>query len=88
MISKPIRLGVLCLAPLFVGGAITSDQLATERGQTNAESRNTGEKQSEERALKVQYLEIVTPSVTETCDALAQAHGVEFSEPVPQFGSP
>ena len=38
-------------------------------------------------AMKIQYLEIVTASVNETCDALAQAHGVVFSEPVAEFGN-
>lgn len=37
--------------------------------------------------MKVQYLEIVTPSVNETCDALAQAHGVVFSEPIAELGN-
>jgi len=37
--------------------------------------------------LKVQYLEIVTSSVKETCDALAEAHGVVFSEPIAEFGN-
>ena len=37
--------------------------------------------------MTIQYLEIVTASVNETCDALAQAHGVVFSEPVPEFGN-
>ena len=37
--------------------------------------------------MKVQYLEIVTPSVNETCDALAAAHGVVFSEPIAEFGN-
>jgi predicted enzyme related to lactoylglutathione lyase len=44
-------------------------------------------KQVEETALKVQYLEIVTPSVNETCDALAHAHGVVFSEPIAELGN-
>jgi predicted enzyme related to lactoylglutathione lyase len=58
-----------------------------ERAHTSAESRNIGEQQSEERALKVQYLEIVTPAVAETCDALAQAHDVDFSDPIAQLGN-
>lgn len=37
--------------------------------------------------MKIQYLEIVTPSVDETCDALAQAHGVVFSQPIPELGN-
>ncbi len=87
MISSPLRLSVLCLAPLLLVGASTSDQSAMDRGQTNVESRNSDEKQVEETALKVQYLEIVTPLVNETCDALAHAHGVVFSEPIAEFGN-
>ncbi len=37
--------------------------------------------------MKVQYLEIVTPSVNETCEALAAAHGVVFSEPIAALGN-
>ena len=37
--------------------------------------------------MKVQYLEIVTPKVAETCAALSQAHGVDFSQPIAEFGN-
>ena len=37
--------------------------------------------------MLVQYLEIVTPDVEATCDALAQMHGVSFGEPVPELGN-
>ncbi|MEL6739594.1 MAG: hydroxylase [Planctomycetota bacterium] len=37
--------------------------------------------------MKVHYLEIVTPSVEETCKALAEAHGVAFSEPIAELGN-
>ncbi|MEM0983377.1 MAG: hydroxylase [Planctomycetota bacterium] len=37
--------------------------------------------------MTVQYLEIVTPKITETCAALAGMHGVEFSEPIPELGN-
>ena len=33
------------------------------------------------------YLEIVTPSVNETCDALEKAHGVTFGEPIAELGN-
>ncbi len=36
--------------------------------------------------MQVQYLEIVTPKVEETCAALAEAHGVAFSEPEAALG--
>ena len=45
------------------------------------------EKPVEEKAVKIQYLEIVTPAVEETCDVLAKAHGVTFSEPIPELGN-
>jgi predicted enzyme related to lactoylglutathione lyase len=37
--------------------------------------------------ITVQFLEIVTPSVDETCALLAETHGVTFSDPVPEFGN-
>lgn len=37
--------------------------------------------------MKVEYLEIVTPKVAETCEALSKSHGVEFGEPVPALGN-
>ena len=87
MISSRLRLSVFCLASLLLVGAATSDPSAMDRGQANAESSKPDEKRVKETALKVQYLEIVTPLVDETCDALAQAHGVVFSEPIAEFGN-
>ena len=40
-----------------------------------------------EPSMRVQYLEVVTPEVEATCDALAQMHGVSFGEPVAAFGN-
>ena len=37
--------------------------------------------------MQVQYLEIVTPEVDETCAALAAQHGVTFSAPEPGLGN-
>ena len=37
--------------------------------------------------MKVQYLEVVTPDVDQTCAALAAAHGVTFSDPVMALGN-
>ena len=39
-----------------------------------------------EPAACIQYLEIVTPDVDTTCQALAAMHGVTFSEPDPSMG--
>jgi hypothetical protein len=87
MNSLPIRLGVLCLAPLLLAGAGTSNQPTNDRGQTTNESENRAGQRVEAKSLKVQYLEIVTASVNQTCDALAAAHGVVFSEPIAEFGN-
>ncbi len=72
MNASRLRSGILCLAPLLLLGA----------GSTHGEQARV-----EEKTLTVQYLEIVTPSVDATCDALAKAHGVVFSAPVPEFGN-
>ncbi|MCA9292750.1 MAG: ester cyclase [Phycisphaerales bacterium] len=40
----------------------------------------------EEQSMQIHYLEIVSPDVEQTCEALASAHGV-FSAPVPELGN-
>ncbi len=75
MIRSPIRTIALCVASALFVLALTSGQFAMGRNQAG------------ERAMTVQYLEIVTPMVEETCDVLAGAHGVEFGDPIPEFGN-
>ena len=91
MIVSLLRLSVLCVACLlFVGlfaGAAASVQQAADQKRTTAESKPHEKTHAKENALKVQYLEIVTPSVDETCEALSKAHGVVFSDPVPELGN-
>jgi len=87
MITTPLRLGVLCLVPVLIAGATTSHQPSADREQTQAESKRLDEKQREENTLKVHYLEIVTASVNETCDALEKAHSVTFGEPIAELGN-
>ena len=82
MRSRTLRMSVLCLVPLLIVGAVTSAQQMKERGETRAEKN-----QARENAMVVQYLEIVTPAVQETCQALAEAHGVTFGDPIPEFGN-
>jgi predicted enzyme related to lactoylglutathione lyase len=40
-----------------------------------------------EKAIQVQYLEIVTPDVDAMCGTLEELHGVRFSDPVAEFGN-
>ncbi len=54
---------------------------------SQATSQRQDGKAAGEIAVKVQYLEIVTPAVQETCTALAKAHGVTFSDPIPELGN-
>lgn len=72
MIATTLRVGVLCLVPVLIA-------CATFGPQTRAAEAV--------KALNVHYLEIVTPSVDETCAALEKAHGVTFSAPVPELGN-
>lgn len=84
---SPTRLSIFCIAPLFLLGIAAINQPSLASDGSAAECMNHAEKQDEAKVLKVQYLEFVTPSVNETCDALAAAHGVVFSEPIAELGN-
>jgi predicted enzyme related to lactoylglutathione lyase len=43
--------------------------------------------QTKEKAMLVQYLEVVTADVDATCAALAELHGVRFGAPEPALGN-
>ena len=73
MNTRATRSVLLCLAAMLLVGAAAMNE--------------PDARQAQENALKVEYLEIVTPSVQETCEALGRAHGVEFGEPVPALGN-
>jgi predicted enzyme related to lactoylglutathione lyase len=47
----------------------------------------SGMRPSGEKAMLVQYLEIVTPDVAATCAALEKLHGVSFGEPDAGLGN-
>ncbi len=87
MKTTRIRLGVLCLVPALLVGAAACDQSPPEQAGASAEAASTNGEHAQQRGLNVHYLEIVTPSVDETCEALARAHGVEFTEPVAELGN-
>jgi len=77
MKSPAIPLSILFLASVLLIGASTVDQSTTDRDDPQTES-NT---------MQVQYLEIVTKSVNETCEVLSKSHDVEFSKPIPELGN-
>lgn len=73
MRTNPLAIFLLCLAPL-VGCAAQTKHAETPP-------------QHAEAAMNIHYLEIVTPDVDATCDALASAHGTTFDEPIPELGN-
>ncbi len=64
-----------------------SERPTTDRGTSNAEPEQRDGQPPVEQTTKIEYLEIVTPSVDETCEALAQVHGVVFGQPVAALGN-
>lgn len=77
-----LRLIALCFVSLLFMGAA-----ASERWQTRARSDELDRPQVKADAIKLQYVEIVTPSVDETCKALADVQGVTFREPIAELGN-
>jgi len=55
-----------------------------QSGSALADDHQAGET---DQSIKVHYLEIVTPMVRETCEALSETHGVVFGEPIAEFGN-
>ncbi len=45
------------------------------------QSANDKQQAQEKEAMLIQYLEVVTPNVDETCSALEKLHGVTFGSP-------
>lgn len=72
MIANAVRLVLLCLLPVPI--------LTTAVGGENPDHE-------EERAVMIQYLEIVTPDVDATSDALEATRDVSFGEPIPELGN-
>ena len=70
---------LMWLAPALVACAFVTvhqDQPAADSGES-----------MKEQVIQVHYLEIVTPDVDETCEALEKLHGVKFAEPEAAFGN-
>lgn len=70
--------GTLVLLSIGAGWHTQSDPNST---------RLDASSQAGDSSIQVHYLEIVSSSVDQTCEALEEAHGVEFGEPVPELGN-
>ena len=86
MTLTPFRLVVACLVPSLFAGVVVAHQSGAADDQINDEMEVVTD-MAEEKSLTVQYLEIVTPAVDKTCEALSGAHGIVFGDPVPEFGN-
>lgn len=72
MMTRAVCGLLLCVVPVsFVG--------IEERNDTHADQQG--------EAVPVHYLEIVTPNVDGTCEALEAMRGVSFGEPIPELGN-
>ncbi len=86
MIPHPIRAAFLCVVPLSIAcSPEASDTLAQPEPPT-VEAGRSHQEVIEGGAVKVHFLEIVTPDVDATCEALERLQGVSFSEPIPELG--
>ena len=82
-----ISLGILGLASLLLVGAAAVHQPAPAPTVSDAQTNERDADRAEARAVEIRYLEIVTPSVDETCAVLAETHGVVFGDPIPALGN-
>ena len=75
---------------VWIALALAACQAPEAQGVTETSAAHRNEETPEfevETAMRVGYLEIVTPDVDATCGALEELHGVTFSEPVAEFGN-
>ena len=86
MITQPLRGGMLCVATLLLVGVAVSNRSATASGHTSAEAHAGLQGHAAADALKIHFLEIVTPSADATCEVLSQIHGADFGDPVAELG--
>ena len=87
MTSRAVRAALFCVVPLLVTSTPEVGGTPARLAQPTPEARKSHQGFKEEDAVKVHYLEIVTPEVDATCDALEHLQGVRFGEPIPEFGN-
>ena len=78
MTVPTLRSGLALLAATLVLWAFSG---------SDAQPTTDTQKSKEKEAVLVQYLEIVTPDVDETCSTLEKMHGVSFSMPEAGLGN-
>lgn len=82
MTPLALRSVLALLVPALATMACTHPEARARQDAPDHEAKPS----EEEAAMRVQYLEIVTPDVEATCDSLEEMHGVTFGEPDPGLG--
>ncbi len=83
MTTSTLRSALLWLLPAMAVCTLNT----TEPMVCQDQSAPVVQGSKKEKAIEVQYLEIVTPDVDAMCGTLEELHGVRFSNPVAEFGN-
>lgn len=81
--ASTLRTALLSFLPALTVLALGTAEPGVRQDPSAKDAQGAGE----EKAIEVQYLELVTPDVDAMCGALATLHGVTFSDPVAEFGN-
>ncbi len=87
MINHILASALLCVALAFAPCVLQADRTEADRQQAADDAQGPNLPAKAEIAMDVHYLEIVTPDVKATCEAMATLHGISFSEPVAALGN-
>jgi len=86
MITHAVRAVLLGVVPLSIVCTPEVSGTYAQPEPPTGDVRKSDQEFNEEDAVMVHYLEIVTPEVDATCDALENLRGVSFGEPIPELG--
>ena len=83
MTTSTLRSALLGLLPAMAVCTLSTTEPTVGQDPSAPEERAS----ENEKAIEVQYLEIVTPDVDAMCGTLEEMHGVSFGSPVAEFGN-
>ncbi len=83
MTTSTLRSALLWLLPAMAVCTLGTTEPMVCRDRSAPEVQGT----KREKAMQVQYLEIVTPDVDAMCGTLEKLHGVRFGSPEADFGN-
>jgi predicted enzyme related to lactoylglutathione lyase len=83
MTTPTLRSALLWLLPAMAVCTLNTPEPMVCQDQSAPEAQGS----KKEKAIQVQYLEIVTPDVDAMCGTLEELHGVKFSRPEAELGN-